>query len=395
MNSEERILRTIRGEEVDRIPIYVPTITGRVVNTMGIPAVADQDNYLIRDGIPVQNDWMKKDLSYLEIIEFAKKACERVWTYEFPEFDRRFLLIPKEFIETPEFEENIDILTSKYQVNSPKGELEYIAKKEKNISTVWTEKPLVCNKQDAEKILSIPYTFQKPDIDDFFRNKKRIKEKGGFVYIWVSTPLVCVSQLFRFTEFLTWCITEKKMIAKLIEIAFERIYQQLEYLLQNGVGPIFRFGGSEQATPPMMSPKLYDEFVVKYDKQLFDLVHKYGCYVEVHCHGRIKSVLNKMIKMGVDLTDPVEPPPNGDVEIGEARRMVGNKMTLVGNIEFSDLEYCSPKEIDEKVKQVIYEGGRKRFILATSAGPITFVSKRLKENYIQFIKSGIKYGQFR
>jgi len=184
------------------------------------------------------------------------------------------------------------------------------------------------------------------------------------------------------------------MIDELIQVVFERIYQQLKYLLEQGVGPIFHFGGSEQATPPMMSPQLYDEFVVKYDGQLFDLVHRYKKYVAVHCHGRIKNVLGKMVDMGVDLLDPVEAPPSGDIEIGEAKRKVKGKITLVGNIQFSDLEFSTPETIDKKVRAAIHSGGEKYFILGTTDGPITSVSDKLKKNYIQLIESSIKYGRF-
>lgn len=395
MTSRERILKTIKGEKADRVPIYAPApdVTQSIINPSGID-VSNPVAYLLMDGIPALDEWITQGSNYLEIVKLAEEKCEKVWTYGFPEFDRRFLLIPREFIKVAKVETENGSFLINYQVQTPKGSLEYVCEKRKNISTVWDRKYLIKDKKDVEKILSVPYEFQKPNIEDFFKYKDEIEQKGGLMYTFVSTPMVCVSQLFRFSEFLIWSATEKSIIVKLIETAFERIYQQLEYLLQKGVGPIFHFGGSEQATPPMMSPELYDKFVVKYDRQLFKLVHRYNCYVAVHCHGRIKSILDKMIDMGADLTDPVEPPPNGDIEIGEAKRQAKGKITLVGNIEFEDLEHCSSKEINEKVKKAIYEGGRERFILAPSAGPITFVSNRLKENCIQFIESGIKYGRF-
>jgi len=395
MNSKTRILRTIRGQDVDRVPIYAPApdVTQSIINPAGVD-VSFPVAYLLMDGIPALDEWITQDPNYLEVAKLAEAKCEKVWTYGFPELDRRFLLIPREFIKITKVQKKGASFWIHYCVKTPKGDLEYICEKQKNISTVWDRKFLLKDKKDVEKILSVPWYFQKPDVEDFFKYKNKIEQKGGLMYVFVSTPLVCVSQLFPFEEFLTWCAVEKSTIIRLIETAFERIYQQLEYLLQNGVGPIFHFGGSEQATPPLMSPELYDEFVVKYDKQLFALVHKYNCYVAVHCHGRIAHILDKMINMGADLTDPVEPPPNGDIEISEAKRKTQGKITLVGNIEFEDLEHCSPKEIDEKVRKAIYEGGRKKFILAPSAGPITFVSDRLRENCIQFIESGLKYGQF-
>jgi len=392
MTSKERVLKTVRGERVDRVPIYAPCVTGRLINPAGVPTTM-QVAHLLIDGVSDLDEWIINDSRYREIMQLAWEKCERVWTYEFSEFDRRFFLIPKEFIKVAKVERINDTLLIKYQVRTPKGDLEYICSKRKNISTVWDKKPLIEDKKDVEKILCVPYKFQKPDIDDFFKYKNKIEEQGGLMYILVSTPLVCVAQLFSFEKFLTWCITEKSVIIKLIETVFERIYELLEYVLQKGVGPIFHFAGSERATPPMMSPELYDEFVVKYDSKLFDLVHRYGNLVAVHCHGRVKSVLSKLVASGVDLLDPVEAPPGGDIEIGEAKRKVEGKMTLVGNIQFGDMETCTPDQIDKKVKDVIFWSGKKKFVLATTEGPISPVSLRMRDNYIQFIESGLKYGK--
>ncbi|UCG94661.1 MAG: hypothetical protein JSW13_02590 [Candidatus Aerophobus sp.] len=393
MNSKQRILRTIRGQKVDRIPIYAPVITGRIINPAHVP-VGLQVAHLLMDGVPALDEWITQDPNYLEIVKLAEEKCEKVWSYGFPEFDRRFLLIPREFIKVAKVKENNVSLLIKYRVQTPKGSLEYICEKQKNISTVWDRDPPIEDKKDVEKILSVPYEFQRPDVEEFFKYKNRIEKKEGLMYIFISTPMVCVSQLFRFEKFLMWCIAEKSTVARLIETAFERIYEQLEFLLQKGVGPIFHFGGSEQATPPMMSPKLYDELVVKYDSKLFDLVHRYGGYVAVHCHGKVRSILDKLINMGIDLLDPVEGPPSGDIEIWEAKKKVKRGITLVGNIQFGDMEVCTVKEIDEKVKKAICSGGEQKFILATTEGPVSPVSSQMKDNYIQFMESGIKYGKF-
>jgi len=393
MISRERILKTIKGEKVDRVPIYAPYITGELINPTGVP-IPLMVAYLLMDGIQAFDEWITQDPNYLEIIKLAEEKCDKVWTYGFLGFDRRFFLIPREFIKVAKVEENNASLLITYRVQTPKGDLEYICEKKKNILTVWDRKPLIENEKDIEKILSVPYTFHPPDIDDFFKYKNSIEEQGGLMYIFISTPMVCISQLFQFEKFLMWCVAKKNIILKLIEIAFERIYQQLEYLLQNGVGSIFHFGGSEQATPPMMSPDLYNEFVVKYDSKLFDLVHRYGGLVAVHCHGKVRNILDKLINMGVDLLDPVEAPPSGDIKIGEAKKKVKGKITLVGNIQFGDMEVCTQKEIDEKVKEAICSGGKEKFILATTEGPISPVSSRMRDNYIQFIESGIKYGKF-
>ncbi|MCK5570075.1 MAG: hypothetical protein KAJ15_10175, partial [Spirochaetes bacterium] len=136
-----------------------------------------------------------------------------------------------------------------------------------------------------------------------------------------------------------------------------------------------------------------DDFVVKYDSRLVDLVHRYGRYARVHCHGKVKTAIHKLLKMGADMLNPVEAPPNGDIEIHEAKKIVKGKMTLEGNIQFSDLEFAEEEQINILVKNAVCDGGKDRFILTATEWPLTYLSGRLKKNYIQFIKSGIEYGK--
>jgi uroporphyrinogen-III decarboxylase len=142
-----------------------------------------------------------------------------------------------------------------------------------------------------------------------------------------------------------------------------------------------------------MSPRLFDALVARYDGPLFDLVHEHDCYVHVHCHGRIAGVLDRWADLGADLLDPVEPPPQGDIEMGEAKRQVDAQITLMGNIEFRDLEFATPDEIEEKVRRAIEDGGKKHTILYPSARGITEVSEQYRDNAIRYIEAGLKYGK--
>jgi len=245
----------------------------------------------------------------------------------------------------------------------------------------------------VERILSVPFRFDKPDLAGFFADRERLGDRG-VMQVGVSTPMVCVSRLFHFDQFLEWCAAEHDLIDRLIRTVFERIHVKLEWLLQQGIGPTFWFGGSEQATPPMMSPRYYDDFVVKYDGRLFDLVHRYGQLVHVHCHGKIAATLPKLVERGVDSLDPVEPPPDGDVEMGEAKRMVQGRIALLGNVEFRHLEFAEPDEIEEMVQHAILDGGKEHCMLYPSARAISSISDRYRDNAIRYIEAGLRYGRF-
>jgi uroporphyrinogen-III decarboxylase len=144
----------------------------------------------------------------------------------------------------------------------------------------------------------------------------------------------------------------------------------------------------------MMSNQMYDDFVFRYDSQLFDLVHKYGGLAHVHCHGKVNTIFERMIDMGVDMLDPMEPPPDGDLEIGAAKQRANGRMTLMGNIEIRDLDFATPEEIDDKVRHAINDGGKKYFMLYPTATAISSLTDRYRDNALQYIQSGLEYGAF-
>ena len=57
MTSWERILNTIKGQAVDRVPIYAPSITARAINPLGVPLSLGVAR-LLMDGIPHTDPWM-------------------------------------------------------------------------------------------------------------------------------------------------------------------------------------------------------------------------------------------------------------------------------------------------------------------------------------------------
>jgi hypothetical protein len=116
--------------------------------------------------------------------------------------------------------------------------------------------------------------------------------------------------------------------------------------------------------------------------------------IHVHCHGRVKTVLRSFMDMGVDSTDPVEPPPQGDVDFAEAKRMAAGRLTLFGNMEFVDMERCEPDEIEQKVRRAIEEGGKQHMVLYPSATPHEQHSARMLTNAERYIEAGLKYGAF-
>jgi hypothetical protein len=378
LSSRERILRTLRGEGTDRIPI-APPIPWNIWDDI--------------EGRKAQG-WQAED-SFQQVLALVRKHCDETARSRVlgTVGDRSQLHCPSKCTKTVSTVRSNGRTTVTRVLHTPKGDLRTVIAMDAGVSTAWVVEPLVKDLDDVEKILSVPFEWGKPDMEAFRCEVERIGDRA-VMEIGISTPMVCVSHVMHFDTFLEWTVSERPTIERLIETVFERIHEKLEYVLAHGAGPLFWIGGSEQATPPMMSPKLYDDFVVRYDGRLIELIHKHGQYAHVHCHGKVSRIFDRLLDMGVDALDPVEPPPDGDIELAEAKRRSAGRMTLMGNIEFRHLEFATRHEIDAMVRRTICEGPKNHMILYPSATAISRISDRYRDNAIQYIESGLEYGAF-
>ncbi|MCY2927392.1 MAG: hypothetical protein NT031_18535, partial [Planctomycetota bacterium] len=100
--------------------------------------------------------------------------------------------------------------------------------------------------------------------------------------------------------------------------------------------------------------------------------------------------------IGIDATDPIEPPPQGDMQLIDVRREYGREWVLFGNIEASDIEMLPPGQFEQKVARALREGtagpGR-GFVLAPSASPYgRSISPRTLANYETMIRLAENFG---
>ncbi len=117
---------------------------------------------------------------------------------------------------------------------------------------------------------------------------------------------------------------------------------------------------------------MFREFVTPYVTPMLQAIQRHGGYGRVHSHGRLRDILDAIAEMGADGLDPIEPPPQGDVELGWVRARYGRDMVLFGNLEISDIETLPTEQFREKVKGALDEGTRgpgRGFVLMPSACP--------------------------
>jgi len=380
MTGKQRLTAALKGEPVDRVPIWL------------------REGFPIGEPFPQEGDfsrgWMHQEV-YQELFDYVSPYVDAIRGWSCCGWANRFLMIPPNRIHTKE--SMVDANTERIEgtVDTPRGQLTFLRKRKRGDNTSWDVKDLVESLEDLKKLAEVPFDFDpsdiQPSIDSYRRAHEEVSDKG-VLRLFLSSPMVAISGCMSFEMFLMLSLTEKALFHELIEEITRRNILLIDALFKDrSLDTTVTFGGSEQCTPPMMSPEGYDEFVVPYDGQLVARLKEYGILVQCHCHGRVRHALQCMIDMGYDATDPVEPPPAGDVTYIEAREITDGRITLMGNLEFDELCFADPADIRNRVKEIL-KLGKDRLILAASAGPTSPITPRVADNYRAWIDTALEFG---
>jgi hypothetical protein len=94
--------------------------------------------------------------------------------------------------------------------------------------------------------------------------------------------------------------------------------------------------------------------------------------------------------MGADATDPIEPPPHGDVELTDVRKKYGKELVLFGNLELADIENSDPTDFETIVEKSLIDGTAsdgKGFVLTPSSAPTgRRITPRVMTNYETIVR---------
>ncbi len=278
-------------------------------------------------------------------------------------------------------------------MHTPHGDLTAHYTENDGVHTVWRHDLLIKTDDDIDRFLSAPFAPRPPDREAFERTRQALGERG-LMEVEIPDALCLVVENMSYEDFMVRSLTMPGQIEALLERMSELSLRYVESLLGAGFGPVFRIFGPEYAAPPVMSPAFFKQAVVAYDRPLVELIHRHGGFVRYHCHGPIARVLDDFLDLGVDLTDPCEAPPSGDIMLRQLADRVGRDLILMGNIQLDDLERAEPRKIERLVAEAVEAvGGRAPFILCPSAFPFSSpLPERTERNLFQFLAAAEKYG---
>lgn len=107
-------------------------------------------------------------------------------------------------------------------------------------------------------------------------------------------------------------------------------------------------------TGPFLGPTRFSEFVAPYLARLIQGYRDMGFYVIKHTDGNIMPILDQLIQTNPHALHSLD--PQGGVDIAEVKRLAGDRVCLIGNVNCGLLDTGSEAEITTSVRYALRHG---------------------------------------
>jgi len=377
MNRRERLMATLQGEPVDR-----PAVSFYEIN--GLDERPDDPDPFNIYSHP----------SWAPLIELAREKSDRIVMRSVPLRAAADPLAECTTVETwTEGASRYTRRTIRY------GRRVFTAtdRRDRDVNTTWRVEHFLKGPDDLRAWLELPGPVYagEPDVTGVLAAEAALGD-SGIVMIDTADPLCLAADLFPMAEYTVVAATEPALFHRLLERFAAVLWPKTEAVAAAVPGRLWRIYGPEYASVPYLHPRFFKEYVVRYDTPMVRAIQHTGGYARIHCHGRLRAILDDIAATGCDGLDPIEPPPQGDVELREVREKYGRQMVLFGNLEASDIENLPTPEFEVKIRRALAEGtagpGRGFVLMASSCPYGRILSPLALANYRKMVEvvEGVK-----
>ena len=257
--------------------------------------------------------------------------------------------------------ENQEYDTVRYTITTPGGELTTTL--QSNAQTVWVTEHLVKEKRDID-IIGEYATAPKCDVTAVNAAADQVGDTG------LLRGHICCFDLFGQPG--CWqdacCLygAENMIMATFDDPewahTFLRVLQKRKLIFAESLAgaryDILELGGGDASTT-VISPKLFEEFVVPYDREVIATAHRAGQRIAYHTCGGMMPILEDIAGMEPDAMETFTPAGMGaDVDLAEAKTRIGDKVCMIGGFDqFHFFQSCSERETRAEVRRCFQAAG--------------------------------------
>ena len=235
---------------------------------------------------------------------------------------------------------------------------------------------------DAQRICAI----LDQQLARYEKERSEFPISSGAMMLDLGEPIGPIYSASKLEELSVWSASRSDDIKECLDRIMVQKRILYDWCLERELADVYFLVGSELAAPPFVSVKTFTRWILPYAKELIERIHAKGRFVIQHFHGQIKRLLPHFVEMNPNGLHTIEAPPVGNCEMTEAFDIVGDRITLIGNIQYDDFRAFDEDRMRAEVRRLLKIVSGKRFILSPTAGPYDPAPpERLIQNYHAFL----------
>lgn len=360
MTGRERLLRTVRGEQTDRLPVSPFLYYNSVYEMFGHKP--DISGGYFGFFYPENFDPIARYVEYCESFGFdvlhILGSPWRVYDMSQPAEDWEPLL--------SETGDN-DTRRREIAINTPAGKLrqtENVSRSSPYLVVSAMDEYLIKTRSDFDIFRQYAPTAEGLDYSTVARSREATGERG------LACPIIhgafnMLSTFRKLEDVMTDPVLDEGLYREMIGFFADFVASRAVRMVAAGAD-VVEIGGNMAGSG--VSPAFFEQYVKPYEQRIIDAVHEAGGLVMYHNCGDAAKIMHLYNDMQIDVLGYLTPQPFGDVDLAAALDTLRPDMTLRGNIDQVEfIRKAAPGEIAERVHSLVERvASRRRFIVSTT-----------------------------
>jgi uroporphyrinogen decarboxylase len=163
-----------------------------------------------------------------------------------------------------------------------------------------------------------------------------------------------ISRARGMEEVLMDLMDDNEVFNELMDARFDFYFEMHRKVLEAADGLIdFMHIGEDLGNQrgPMINGELFEKYFVPRFKRYFEMAHSYGAKVMMHMCGTVDFFLPRLIEIGLDVQDVVQPTTPG-MDIGNLKARFGDRLVFQGSLNVQgEIAYGSPADVRKEVRR--------------------------------------------
>ncbi|HUU42401.1 MAG TPA: uroporphyrinogen decarboxylase family protein, partial [Planctomycetota bacterium] len=216
----------------------------------------------------------------------------------------------------------------------------------------------------------------------------------GLALVQILSPLCHrAGSACAMEDLMVWYHTDRGLFDAVFDLFRDQMLEEARLTLAAGFRHVFANYYFDSLSVGW-SPRIWEDVFQPALAALCDIVHAAGGLVNFYDDGKMSGILELAADAGVDVVQTLTPPPVGDVDLADAKRRVGDRVSLMGYV---DLLYVLKMGTPALVERTVREAME---VAAPGGGFILGTSDSIREgtpeaNIRAYFDAAMKYGSVR